>query len=234
MPYLYQIQFPNKKLYIGLTVNPSRRWKKHRALASMGHDLPVYQAMRKYGIDNIKFVVIKEGPLDEIKQLEIDTISELKTCIPVHGKRWGYNISLGGDTGPNLWGKDHPMYGNHSRSGENHPMYGKHHTPEVKERLRQVQLTNPSRGMLGKTHSLEARIKQAGNKLGKPLSEEHKSKIGRKGEANASSKLTENQVLRILVDPRPLTHIAKDYGVSSVLIGKIKKRTSWSHVQLRI
>jgi len=234
MAYLYQIKFPNGKLYIGLTVNPIKRWKKHKSLARSGNPLPIYQAMRKYGIDNLKLEILFEGELNQVKKLEILTISRLKTCIPENGKGGGYNISLGGDTGPNLHGINHPMYGNHTRSGVNHPMYGKHHTQETRDHLREIQLTRPSRGMLGKTHSLETRYKQSGKKLGKPLSPEHRAKLGSPGELNGSSKLTEQQVLKILKDPRPLTHIAKDFGVSPVLVGKIKKGTSWSYLSSKL
>ena len=42
--------------------------------------------------------------------------------------------------------------------------------------------------------------------------------------------LTEEQVRDILIDPRPHTAIAADYGVKGSTIGSIKQRISWSHI----
>lgn len=51
-----------------------------------------------------------------------------------------------------------------------------------------------------------------------------------KGSANGRAKLTESDVVSIRGDTRSLTKIARDYGVSHVLIGKIRRRESWTHV----
>jgi hypothetical protein len=51
-----------------------------------------------------------------------------------------------------------------------------------------------------------------------------------RGAENPSAKLTEEAVRAIRIDSRPATHIAKDYGVSNVLVGHIKKRKAWKHV----
>lgn len=51
-----------------------------------------------------------------------------------------------------------------------------------------------------------------------------------KGERTGAAKLTEAKVLAIRKDPRNISEIAPDYGVSIVLIGKIKKRKAWSYL----
>lgn len=51
-----------------------------------------------------------------------------------------------------------------------------------------------------------------------------------KGEQNGSSKLTEEAVRRIRNDNRSAPKIAAEYGVSSVLVNKIKRRAAWKHV----
>lgn len=50
------------------------------------------------------------------------------------------------------------------------------------------------------------------------------------GERNPSAKLTDAQVIAIIDDPRPDIHIAKDYGVSNVAIGLIKRGEKWKHL----
>ena len=50
------------------------------------------------------------------------------------------------------------------------------------------------------------------------------------GEDAGRAILTEAQVRAILIDPRPHTAIAADYGVKGATIGSIKQRVSWSHI----
>jgi hypothetical protein len=45
------------------------------------------------------------------------------------------------------------------------------------------------------------------------------------------AKLTEDDVRRILTDPRTQRAIAKDYGVSHTAIGDIKRGNKWRHVR---
>ena len=52
-----------------------------------------------------------------------------------------------------------------------------------------------------------------------------------KGERNPKSKLTEEQVRSIRDDDRQLRVIASDYGVTYGLIGMIKRRKIWKHIQ---
>ena len=50
------------------------------------------------------------------------------------------------------------------------------------------------------------------------------------GSSNGRSKLTENQVLAIYFDARPRNTIAKEYGVSTTMITKIKSGQAWKRV----
>ncbi len=60
----------------------------------------------------------------------------------------------------------------------------------------------------------------------------HASNMGlkAKGSANGNSKLTSEDVLAIRLDARSLREIAKSYGVYFTVIGKIKRRELWQHV----
>lgn len=51
-----------------------------------------------------------------------------------------------------------------------------------------------------------------------------------KGELSPNSKLTESQVIEIRSMQGTNVAIAKHYGVTDVLIGKIKRRESWAHI----
>ena len=53
-----------------------------------------------------------------------------------------------------------------------------------------------------------------------------------KGADSTSAKLTEEQVLRIVKDPRPHAQIAADYAVRPSTIGSIKQRVSWHHLDI--
>jgi len=53
-----------------------------------------------------------------------------------------------------------------------------------------------------------------------------------KGDELPQAKLTEQQALSILKDPRPYTAIAADYGITIMTISDIKCRRSWSHLKV--
>lgn len=52
-----------------------------------------------------------------------------------------------------------------------------------------------------------------------------------RGEAHYMSKLTEDDIKEIRMDPRPQRIIAEEYGVSPTQIGYIKTERAWKHVE---
>lgn len=54
--------------------------------------------------------------------------------------------------------------------------------------------------------------------------------VGIPGEAHHQAKLTEEQVLSIRCDLRPNKELAHLYGVTSSLIGQIKRKVIWKHL----
>ena len=100
----------NKKKYVGLSKNCIKRWYEHKENAKRPKKpyqfrVPLYNAMRKYGIDNFTFEIIEECSQDELKEREIYWIKELDTY------KNGYNATLGGDLpeGHILRGEEHGM-----------------------------------------------------------------------------------------------------------------------------
>lgn len=143
---------PSNKIYIGITGrDPKLRWgnglnyKKNKYF---------YSAIQKYGWDNIEHKILYENlTKKEAEQKEKDLISQYKS----NQRRFGYNISLGGDFSTkglhcNLGikrseetkeklsqinkgrfaGEKNPMYG---KRGVLSPNYGKHLTEEQRAKL---------------------------------------------------------------------------------------------------
>ena len=129
MWYLYTItNCVNGKQYIGIAVNVGRRWIEHKC----GHgSLIVYQAIQKYGIENLAFDVYCEGCEENIKQLEITLIAQLNTKAPN-----GYNLTDGGEESTG-WVPSNETRENMSKahSGSKNAMYGKKHSKETRARI---------------------------------------------------------------------------------------------------
>ena len=93
MAYIYQITNNiNGKKYIGLTYldDPIERWKKHlREIKSHQDKRPLYDAMKKHGIENFTFQVLEETDFPEEREQYYIQLFQ------TFGK--GYNATLGGD-----------------------------------------------------------------------------------------------------------------------------------------
>lgn len=92
MYYIYKItNQKNNKSYIGFTNNPKVRWNSHKSCSKRTYR-PLYNAMRKYGIENFEFQVIYESE---------DRENTLLVMEPYYIKMYntyaqGYNCNLGG------------------------------------------------------------------------------------------------------------------------------------------
>ena len=70
----------NGKNYIGSSVNVEKRWKKHiqcsKNVNDYKYNYPLYQAFRKYGINNFSFEIIKDdfNSVEEMQQYEYEMI----------------------------------------------------------------------------------------------------------------------------------------------------------------
>lgn len=84
----------NGKVYIGQSINIENRWVGHRKTVhgiSKNHDYPLYQAIRKYGIENFEFSILEECKVEELNDKEIDYIKLNNSFVPN-----GYNQTFGG------------------------------------------------------------------------------------------------------------------------------------------
>ena len=96
--YIYKItNLVNGKVYIGQTSKTlEERWYRHKRDAFREnrecYKYPLYQAFRKYGIDNFKFEEIDKCEIKDLNEREIYWISVCDAC----NRDKGYNQSLGG------------------------------------------------------------------------------------------------------------------------------------------
>ena len=90
---IYSLLFPNKKIYIGQTVNFTARMANHKKTAKKEKFLtPLYNAIRKYGWDSItieKLVYCKPEDVDILERLYIKKHRS-------QNRAHGYNLDSGG------------------------------------------------------------------------------------------------------------------------------------------
>lgn len=96
MGFIYKIENDiNEKIYIGKTLRSIQiRWSEHKKNAKNNKlDLPLYKAMRKYGIEHFFISIIEECEENEIDDREIYWISKYESY------KKGYNCTGGGEGG---------------------------------------------------------------------------------------------------------------------------------------
>ena len=160
---------PSGKKYYGRTIQYlAKRKYKHYHSARSGSELYFHNAIRKYGEENIKWIIKeeiiekeKENLIKKLNERDIHYIKKDNTLYPN-----GYNLSKGGgsyiisSTGENRKGKSFDE------------IFGKKEAIEIKKRM--------SKGLKGKTlgrkQPLEERKKRALANTGKKRTEETKEK----------------------------------------------------------
>lgn len=83
----------NNKSYIGKSKNYKRRWFEHKRNAEQGKQHPLYDAIRKYGLENFTFEVLFETTEALVSSQEKNLI-EVLSKYPI-----GYNLAEGGTGG---------------------------------------------------------------------------------------------------------------------------------------
>lgn len=161
---VYMHTFPNGKRYIGITCNtPQRRWQKGYGYA---RQKLIYNAICKYGWDNIVHEVIAEGlSLEDANSMEQKLIAKYKTT----NKQYGYNIEVGGKACGHLT-DEHKNKISIANSGANNGQYGRRYTEEER---RQMSINSVWRG---RKHSLESRKKMSEYAKAHPEIKSHKGK----------------------------------------------------------
>ena len=83
----------NGKVYIGQTVqkNPKMRWYDHQAKARCGVNQPLFNAIRKYGVENFTWEVVDQADsLEALNKLEEQYVEQYDSM------NSGYNVRKAG------------------------------------------------------------------------------------------------------------------------------------------
>ena len=80
----------NGHSYVGQSVDIERRWRQHINFPKENSKYPLYQAFRKYGIENFIFEIIEICPLEKLDEREIYFIAKYNSY------HKGYNQTSGG------------------------------------------------------------------------------------------------------------------------------------------
>lgn len=172
---VYKHETPSGKVYIGITKQkPIDRWLNGKGYAQQPR---FYNAILKYGWDNIKHEVLFTGlTREEAEQKEVELIAQYKS----DQRAYGYNIDHGGRAN---------RMSDETRERIRKANIGKHHKPETCKRLKELEIQrwmdpeyrrNQVEKRLGHTPwnkgvptSDEARKKQREAKLGKYVGSKH-------------------------------------------------------------
>lgn len=99
MSYIYVIANKiNSKVYIGKTIDLQKRWTRHKYFARKGIRRHLYNAMRRYGVDQFVMSVVEECEDAIVNDREKYWISHFNSM----DREFGYNRTSGGDGG-NTW-----------------------------------------------------------------------------------------------------------------------------------
>lgn len=90
--------FPNNKKYFGITSKkPNARWEG-RTGYDKEHQPVMYNAIQKYGWDNVQHWILYEGLIfEDACAMEQKLIAEFKTNCRRYGDEFGYNMTDGGE-----------------------------------------------------------------------------------------------------------------------------------------
>lgn len=179
---IYQIRNKkNNKVYVGQSTNIEKRFISHKSDYKTRKETKnpyLERAFSKYGLDGFILETIIICEKDFLNYYEIEIIRIKKS----NNRKFGYNMTSGGNNPPSWAGKNHSEETKQkiskSNIGKIGSWTGRKHTEEQKEKIR-IAIT-------GHTLSLESRKKISDKNKGRPskmkgvpLSEEAKEKISK-------------------------------------------------------
>lgn len=171
----------NNKVYIGQSVNITKRFANHKANLNKNYNYPLYNAFRKYGVANFEFIIIEQVDnvllLDEREQCWLDYH---KSYLPEKG----YNLRTKAESNRGFkhtlatkikirkskTGKKRPPCNEETRNKMSLSAKGKKKKPFTEEHKLKLSLAN--KGRKHAPHSEETKLKLSLCNIGKKLSEE--------------------------------------------------------------
>lgn len=247
----------NGKFYIGSSIDIERRFAQHKKALNTGthNNSHLQSAWNKYGENNFQFLVLEE--VDDVNDLRERETYYLKSTNCTNADI-GYNLLNDTNIGLGVRASVEVRKKISSAcSGTKNGNYGRKHTEEELVRIRDnrwgknykckshkrvyIKKTPEEKAcsrkrmsdfMRNRPVSVETREKLRQARLGKKASAELKQRLSeqRKGDKNANSKLTKEQVLEIYEKMNNGVHykdVCAEYGVGQCLVYKIKRKEHW-------
>jgi len=165
---------PSGKKYYGKTVQSLERRINNHKNSYKKRITYFYTAIKKYGIENFKWIIIEEIMDPNKIKLRKDLNERERYYIQkdqTHIKEHGYNMTLGGDGGAKFGRK----LSEETKEKIRNSLIGKKHSEDRKKRMREGSL-GVSRNK-GRKLSDETKEKISKGKKGKKLSEETKKRM---------------------------------------------------------
>lgn len=180
MIYLYKItNIVNNKVYIGQSIDPEKRWTKHKSASIHTPTQTIHHAMKKHGITNFVFEIVAVSlNQDDANEIETELVSQYD-CHISSGK--GYNVTYGGSNAPKSEEWKQLISEKAKERFENDPKYkeqvslrnkGKQHTDEARANMSAAHIGQKAWNE-GKKMSPEAVENNRQGQLGKILTTEH-------------------------------------------------------------
>ncbi len=178
---IYKLVFPNNKIYVGQTNNFKRRLNNHKNLPRNYCNRYLFNAIRKYGWENIKKEILLECNEKLADFVECSFIDEYNST----NKDFGYNLDSGGNKN-----KSHSKE-TIEKLKQYTPFKNKKHSGETKKKM--------SDCAKGRKFSKETLQKMRNAKLGRNLNTKHKenisnSLIGHKVLNKTRKKISESKI----------------------------------------
>ena len=96
--YIYKIEFPNGKHYIGQTISLEQRKRAHKSCSKKGDTTCLYNALRKYEMEDT-FELIEIDTADTSEELCEKETKYIQEYNSYYLNEKGYNMTYGGECG---------------------------------------------------------------------------------------------------------------------------------------
>jgi group I intron endonuclease len=210
----------NLKIYVGQTKNLKGRLSRHKYEAfTKLNKKPLYNSIRKYGLNNFELIEIERHSKEYIDEAEIFWVAYFQS----NNLDLGYNLTAGGQL----------TTGIHLPKPKIPPMLGRHHSQEAKQKMSEDRIGDKN-AFYGKRHSEQSKQLMSENPNRKYFGSDNPFyHIKFQGEDNKTSKLTNEIVLEVRKlhnEGMTFVQISKIYNVSESTISRVVKRLTWKHI----